>query len=145
MNQNSARPDAAIERFHERNDQYVVQPADINDRDRLIRLIGMMENVPDASARYDWLYASNPHGFAQSWIAVERETGRAVGCTSFFPRKVLIDGAQHSGSLGGDASLSRMQDVAALPRPCIKQAWRLTARATRNSRLDRLMTRIYRR
>ena len=103
MNQNSARPDAAIERFHERNDQYVVQPADINDRDRLIRLIGMMENVPDASARYDWLYASNPHGFAQSWIAVERETDRAVGCTSFFPRKVLIDGALHSGSLGGDA------------------------------------------
>ncbi len=62
-----------------------------------------MENVPDARARYEWLYAANPHGFAQSWIAIEEETGQAIGCTSFFPRKVLIDGIVHVAALGGDA------------------------------------------
>lgn len=103
MIQNSTHPDAANERFQKRDDQYVVRRADVDDRQQLIRLIGMMDNVPDASARYEWLYASNPHGFAKSWIAVEQETSRVVGCTSFFPRKVLIDGVTHVAALGGDA------------------------------------------
>lgn len=91
------------EGLQERIGQYAVRRADINDRDQLIRLIGMMENVPDANARYEWLYASNPHGFAQSWIAVDQEANRIVGCTSFFPRRVLIDGIMHVAALGGDA------------------------------------------
>jgi GNAT superfamily N-acetyltransferase len=103
MIRNSTHPDATNEHSRERTSQYFVRRTDITDRDQLIRLIAMMENVPDAKARYEWLYASNPHGFAQSWIAVEQETGRALGCTSFFPRKVLIDGVVHVAALGGDA------------------------------------------
>jgi hypothetical protein len=96
---------------HQRTDQvsgneaseYLVRQANSGDRDQLIRLISMMDYVTDGSARYDWLYASNPHGPAQSWIAVERRTGRAVACTSFFPRKLLVDGVLRRGALGGDA------------------------------------------
>jgi GNAT superfamily N-acetyltransferase len=63
----------------------------------------MMENIEDATARYEWMYASNPHGLAQSWIALDQETGHAVGCTSLFPRKLLIDGVVHRAAHGGDA------------------------------------------
>ena len=52
--------------------------------------------------RYDWLYAGNPHGRAVSWLAVDRATGEAVGCTSVFPRKVVVEGRRRIGSIGGD-------------------------------------------
>jgi hypothetical protein len=83
--------------------EYLIRQANTGDRDQVIRLISMMDYVTDGSARYDWLYASNPHGLAQSWIALERRTGRAVACTSFFPRKLLVDGVLRRGALGGDA------------------------------------------
>jgi GNAT superfamily N-acetyltransferase len=103
MIQNSTHPDVGNERSRERTAQYAVRRADISDREQLVSLIGKMENVPDAGARYEWLYASNPHGFAHSWIAIDGETSQAVGCTSYFPRKVLIDGVVHVAALGGDA------------------------------------------
>jgi hypothetical protein len=83
--------------------EYLVRRANTGDRDQLIRLISMMDYVTDASARYQWLYVSNPHGPAQSWIAVERRSGRAVACTSFFPRKLIVDGLLRLGAVGGDA------------------------------------------
>jgi GNAT superfamily N-acetyltransferase len=48
------------------------------------------------------LYESNPHGTALSWIAIERESGEAVGCTSIFPRRVIVRGRQRVGGIGGD-------------------------------------------
>jgi GNAT superfamily N-acetyltransferase len=101
--ENATYSEGADKRFRERPGQYLVRRAGVTDRDQLVRLISMMENVGDATARYEWMYASNPHGFAQSWIALDQETGHAVGCTSFFPRKLLIDGVVHQAALGGDA------------------------------------------
>jgi GNAT superfamily N-acetyltransferase len=101
--ENAMYPQGADTRFREPAGQYLVRRADVTDRDQLVRLISMMENIGDATARYEWMYASNPHGFAQSWIALDQETGHAVGCTSFFPRKLLIDGVVHQAALGGDA------------------------------------------
>jgi hypothetical protein len=83
--------------------EYLIRQASTGDRDQLIRLISMMDYVTDGSARYQWLYASNPHGPARSWIAIERRTGRAVACTSFFPRRLIVDGMLRRGALGGDA------------------------------------------
>jgi hypothetical protein len=101
--ENATSPQGVDKRFREPAGQYLVRRADVTDRDKLVRLISMMENIADATARYEWLYASNPHGFAWSWIALDQETGHAVGCTSFFPRKLLIDGVVHQAALGGDA------------------------------------------
>jgi hypothetical protein len=42
--------------------EYLVRQAYADDRDQLTRLISMMDYVADGRARYDWLYASNPHG-----------------------------------------------------------------------------------
>jgi GNAT superfamily N-acetyltransferase len=98
-----AYPEGAGKHLREAPGQYIVRRADVADRDQLLRLISMMEHVEDAAARYQWMYASNPHGLAQSWIALDQETDHAVGCTSFFPRKMLIDGVVHRAALGGDA------------------------------------------
>jgi hypothetical protein len=71
------------------------------DRECVIAIVSKMWGE-DISERYDWLYLSNPHGHALTWLAIEQATGEAVGCTSVFPRKVVVDGVARMGSIGGD-------------------------------------------
>jgi GNAT superfamily N-acetyltransferase len=71
------------------------------DRETVIAIISKMWGE-DITARYEWLYLSNPHGRALTWLAVEQTTGEAVGCTSIFPRKAIVDGRERTGSIGGD-------------------------------------------
>ena len=61
--------------------------------------------ISDRSVRkhFDWLYRANPHGDAVTWIAVDDETGQIVGCTSTFPRMLIINGKEVLASKGGDA------------------------------------------
>jgi GNAT superfamily N-acetyltransferase len=82
-------------------DNIEIRQADDGDRERVVALVSRMW-AEDIKARFDWLYLSNPHGRALTWLAVERETGRAVGCTSIFPRRVLVEGRERLGSIGGD-------------------------------------------
>lgn len=56
----------------------------------------------DTASRYEWLYRQNPHGPAQTWIAVDQASGEPAGLTSIFPRRVAIDGNERVGSIGGD-------------------------------------------
>lgn len=58
--------------------------------------------IEDSAARYEWLYRTNPHGKAITWLAVERASARVVACKSLFPRAALVDGRQRGGSIGGD-------------------------------------------
>lgn len=81
-------------------DAFEIRSANGADRDDIIRLVGNM--VPDTAARYDWIYLSNPHGRALTWLAIERASGQTVGCTSLFPRRVLVAGTERMGSIGGD-------------------------------------------
>jgi hypothetical protein len=71
------------------------------DREDIIRLITNMR-IQNGNARYGWMYLSNPHGRALTWLAIERGTDAVVGCTSLFPRRVLVDGKERMGSIGGD-------------------------------------------
>ena len=71
------------------------------DRCHIVRLMGNIY-PGDMGERYDWLYRDNPHGSALSWLAIENATGEAVGCTSIFPRRVVVAGRRRLGSIGGD-------------------------------------------
>jgi hypothetical protein len=75
------------------------------DKECVIAIVSQMWGE-DISARYNWLYLSNPHGAALTWLAIEQATGLAVGCTSIFPRKVLVDGKERIGSIGGDCYIA---------------------------------------
>jgi len=83
-------------------DPFVVRLAEDADQRHVIRLVSEMwgEDVGD---RHRWLYQSNPHGRALSWLAFEAATGDAVAVTSIFPRRVRVDGRDRVGSIGGDA------------------------------------------
>ncbi|MEW6210649.1 MAG: GNAT family N-acetyltransferase [Acidobacteriota bacterium] len=71
------------------------------DRQSVIALVSKMWGE-DISARYRWMYETNPHGRALTWLAIETASGEAVGCTSIFPRRVIIEGRNRLGSIGGD-------------------------------------------
>ncbi|MBT8079761.1 MAG: GNAT family N-acetyltransferase [Gammaproteobacteria bacterium] len=73
-----------------------------DDEAAFIPLLG--QHISDRCVRkhFDWLYRSNPHGNAVTWVAVTAE-GRIVGCTSTFPRLLKFNGDEILGSKGGDA------------------------------------------
>lgn len=81
--------------------EFEIKQAGSEDRARVIALVSKMWGE-DISARYDWLYESNPHGRALTWIAIETQTGETVGCTSIFPRNVIVGRTSRLGSIGGD-------------------------------------------
>jgi GNAT superfamily N-acetyltransferase len=60
------------------------------------------EMIPGVAAdkRLAWLYEQNPAGRALTWIA--SEGGEVAGCTSYFPWRLLLDGAPILAALGGD-------------------------------------------
>jgi len=80
---------------------FVIKAAGDEDRQAIIKL---MSNTytGDMEARFAWLYRANPHGRALTWLAIERASGEVVGCTSMFPRKVIVKGCERRGSIGGD-------------------------------------------
>jgi hypothetical protein len=81
--------------------EYLLRRAVEADRESVIAIVSKMWGE-DISERYQWLYLANPHGRALTWLAIEQATGEVVGCTSIFPRKVIVDGVERRGSIGGD-------------------------------------------
>jgi CelD/BcsL family acetyltransferase involved in cellulose biosynthesis len=71
------------------------------DRAGVKSLIAKM-SPGDVESRYEWLYQTNPHGRALTWVAIDRRSGDIAGCTSVFPRRVLVEGRERLGSIGGD-------------------------------------------
>jgi len=79
-----------------------------------IRLVGpedeaahrelLVERLPttDVDARLAWIYRGNPHGPAHTWIAYAAESGEPAGMTTFFARKLWIDGEVWPSAIGGD-------------------------------------------
>lgn len=82
-------------------DAFLVRRAEKTDRPALFDLFE--ERQPGTfRARHAWLYESNPHGAALTWLAFDRATGRLAGATSVFPRKTRVHGRTVLGSVGGD-------------------------------------------
>jgi GNAT superfamily N-acetyltransferase len=80
---------------------YSVRRATEADKPELIGLLAELLEDTDASAHHRWLYETNPHGRALTWVAVNPEN-ELVGCTSFFPRRLVFGTRVFRGALGGD-------------------------------------------
>jgi hypothetical protein len=78
-----------------------VREASEADRGEIEALIGEMIPGCDVAARWRWLYETSPGGRALTWLAVA-PTGEVAGCTSFFPFRLWLDGAEVRAALGGD-------------------------------------------
>lgn len=78
----------------------VIREATDRDRPELAALLAEMIPGCDVAARLRWLYDTNPGGPAITWLATEGS--RVAGCTSFFPFRLWLDGAEVRGALGGD-------------------------------------------
>lgn len=87
----------------------VARPADHDsptDRELVLRILReyfAATSGDDADARYHWLYLSNPHGTARTYLAIDQTTGAPVGITSLFPRRVRVGVHDAIGAIGGDA------------------------------------------
>lgn len=82
-------------------EKFELRPANRDDRKQVVKLMSEIY-AGDMAARYDWLYLANPHGVALTWLGIERATGETVGCTSIFPRRVMVKGRERIGGIGGD-------------------------------------------
>lgn len=80
---------------------FSVRAATTNDRPAIEALIAEMIPGCDVAARWRWLYEANPGGPALTWLAIA-PGGQVAGCTSFFPFRLWLDGAEVRGALGGD-------------------------------------------
>jgi len=80
---------------------FEVREATPDDKPEIVSLIGEMIPGVDVSARWKWLYDTNPGGHALTWLVIA-PTGEVAGCTSFFPFRLWLDGAEVRAALGGD-------------------------------------------
>ena len=73
-----------------------VVPLDLDDhREALLQLWRNFESPwleAYADRRLAWLYAENPLGPAQTWLAIETETNEVIGCASVVPSHKYIRG-----------------------------------------------------
>ena len=84
----------------------VIRRADLtSDRNTIIDILN--RNIPTRqhAAIYEWLYRNNPYGPAETWLAVNSNTGAAVGTASVFPRPVMLNRKSIPGGLVGDFAI----------------------------------------
>ena len=62
-----------------------------------VNATGIAASLPrhGGQAHWDWLYVHNPDGPARAWLA-EDDGGEAVGVAAAFPRRVWIEGREHT-------------------------------------------------
>ncbi len=100
-----------------------VREATAADRSEIEKLIAEMIPGCDVAARWRWLYETNPGGHALTWLAIV--DGQVAGCTSFFPFRLWLDGAEVRGALGGDGYVRpefRRRGIGALLHQASKDA-----------------------
>ena len=80
--------------------RFSIRRAEPGDRRVVADLVREMMPGCDAERRLSWLYEGNPAGRALTWLACAGDD--VAGCTSFFPFRLQLDGAQALAALGGD-------------------------------------------
>src|SRR5215469_16714144 len=81
---------------------YRLRPAEIEaDRDAILRVC-QRSSLGCTSDKYHWNYETNPVRRAWCEVAVESSTGRVVGKTALFSRRLLIDGVTFRAAVAGD-------------------------------------------
>lgn len=80
-----------------------IRPAHlVTDRAALVVLLRRDLNPLYDARRFDWLYTQNPAGPAQAWVATDTMTGAIVGTSAAFPRRMSLQGQEHTGWVLGD-------------------------------------------
>ena len=95
------------ETVHDRGEWYIRSMKPDEEESFLSFLSAWIQHVP-VRDRYVWIYQNNPHGKALTWVAVDRQTDRIVGCTSVFPRKIWVHDRIELGSIGADTYVDPM-------------------------------------
>jgi GNAT superfamily N-acetyltransferase len=99
-----------------------IAPAVPSDLPIVLTLLAEHTPGTDVVRRHAWLYESNPHGPAVTFLAFD-DDGTPMGLTSLFPRRVLVKGEVRIGAIGGDGYVRpayRRRGVAtALHRACL--------------------------
>lgn len=97
--------------------------AEASDRSTVLAMLAEHTPGADVAHRHSWLYESNPHGAAVTFLAFD-EGGTPMGLTSLFPRRVVVKGEVRLGAIGGDGYVRpafRRRGVAtALHRACLE-------------------------
>jgi len=81
----------------------LIQQADLKrDRQVLIATLHRYATEFSNEGRFDWLYAQNPHGPGQAWLARDNESGEVVGTSAAFRRRAILNEAERTGWVLGD-------------------------------------------
>jgi len=66
------------------------------------------ENLRNGSIeRFNWLYKMNPVGSVLTWLARDDSSGAIVGCSSVYPREVIINGKNFIFGVAIDFAVNR--------------------------------------
>lgn len=85
-----------------RASSFMVRLAGPGERSAIDAAVAELLPGVDVARRHRWLYDENPHGRALTWVARDGATGKVVGVTSFFPRRIVAQGREARAALGGD-------------------------------------------
>jgi GNAT superfamily N-acetyltransferase len=85
-----------------RSMSFTVRLAGPLDRPAIMAAIAELLPGVNVARRHRWLYDENPHGPALTWITQDNATGEVAGVTSFFPRRIVVQGREVMAALGGD-------------------------------------------
>lgn len=72
------------------------------EKTALITFLSTYLSKEAGEARFDWLYCKNPFGKARAWVVCDSETGKIIGLSAAFPRRVTSAGANVPGYVLGD-------------------------------------------
>ena len=77
-----------------------------NVRERLVSFLNAQFDPWGGKEKFDWLYRENPFGRARAWI-LEDATGRLLGASSAFPRRLRLGDLRWNGWVLGDFGVSK--------------------------------------
>jgi hypothetical protein len=103
----------------------IVRAADLTtNADEAIGLFRQYLNPAYGRARFSWLYMANPAGRGRLWLAIDDETGQAIGTAAAFPRQASIRGTDATGWVLGDFCIAEryraLGPALALQRACVE-------------------------
>jgi GNAT superfamily N-acetyltransferase len=84
------------------HDGFKVHLASPQERNQLLAVVSELQPGLDTEQRYKWLYESNPHGHALTWVATTPDTGEIMGVASYFRKRLMLGARTVDGALGGD-------------------------------------------
>ena len=104
---------------------WYIRPFQLEDEEPYLNFLAEWVSDVPVRDRYQWLHRNNPHGASLTWVAVDSKSGRIIGCSSSFPKKVWLRDRVTVCTIGGDTYVSpkcrRRGIIDALHKALIKE------------------------